>query len=145
MTRVTKKRNLRIIKRRIWISWKLIKHTTMIKLFEFGWQAVQRATCSSITTLLWLKNQNSAIYFHGVVHTIKHHKNILWLRRQAINKYEPVLWLPIFPKIRSCQTNYPTLSVIFQISSKAAFWIQWTSKNVVFYGILLIIKRHKKQ
>ena len=41
------KRNLPTIKRHIWLLWKLTKHTTIIKIFEFGWETVQRAACSS--------------------------------------------------------------------------------------------------
>ena len=76
------KRNLLIIKRHI---WKLTKYTTTIKIFEFGWEKVQRSTCSSKTTFLCINFQNSVLYFYGTVLIKKRHKNFFMDRFMVTN------------------------------------------------------------
>ena len=66
------KRNSPIIKGHIWILWKL---TMILKIIEFCWQTVQRAACSSKTTFLCIKFQNSVLYFYGA--KLNNHSNIM--------------------------------------------------------------------
>ena len=81
------KRNLLIIKPHLWILWKLTKYTTTIKIFEFGWEKIQKSTCSSKTTFLCIKYQNSVLQFYGTVLIIKRHK-IFFMDRFMVTNFE---------------------------------------------------------
>ena len=129
------KRNLPTIKRHIWILWKLARHTTIIKIFEFGWETVQRATCSSKTTFLSIKFKNSVLYFYGTVLTIKRHKKILWT----------VSWFQISHK-KFCIIKFPIFWGYLpnKIKRPVSDSLNVKKQKIHFYGTVLTIKRHKK-
>ena len=125
------KKNLPTIKRHIWILWKLTKHTTIIKIFEFGWETVQRATWSSKTSFLCITFKNSVLYFYGTVLTIKRHKKNLWT----------VLWFQIFHK-KFCIIKFPIFWGYLpnNIKRSVSDSLNVKKQKVHFYGTVLTIK-----
>ena len=102
--------------RHIWNLWKLTKHTTIIKIFDFRWKTVQKATCSSKTTFLRTKFQVSELNFHGVVFIIKGHKKIKYVH----------LWCDA---IRYLFWSYWVVLIEFVcLTSAAIVWMRWTRR-----------------